>query len=193
MAGFELPSSAAIAEMVEDFIQNDGADELLRQGVYGEGFMLEKLTQIGEDFAAEFNKAYGAAVIFGHKEMMPSSITPSYSPSTKKYTVNIRYSEDSLQRESLNVTHMEMGVYDIVGLLTKGYDIPDDKPTPRGYWNSGGYVESQEREGNNLFLRSGFTFAKRHREGTPILQAAIDAFRIKYPDVEIRNIPRNWK
>lgn len=196
MSKFILPSAAAFDAMIEEYIHSsDGADDLLRQGVYGEAYLKERLQEIGRAFLDEVNKSYGAAVAFGHKDLgysglYFSSVTPSYKPSTKQFTITVKFDSESLTRESLNPYNE--GVYDIIGLLTQGYDIPDGTPTPRGYWDGGPQVGTRE-SGNPWFLRDGFTFAKRHRQGYPIIASAIEAFKARYPDVEVNGVPRYWR
>lgn len=94
--------------------------------------------------------------------------------------VHITFPTESLFRPSLKRKDGKStgaGVYDIIGLFTKGWSYEKSK-RPFGYW-----------VGNEGI---GIIGARNSKKGNPIISKTIDNFKSKYPNIVI-NYPNKWQ
>lgn len=85
-----------------------------------------------------------------------ASVTCEYNQKTSKITINITLDTSALERPSLNPK--SGGVYNIYGLISKGYEISSGKRTPFGIWHG------------------DWTLARRRRAADPFLANAVAAW-----------------
>ena len=91
--------------------------------------------------------------------------------------LKVSFTDEALHRDSLlgeDSGYTGEGVYDIVGLLTNGYDT--DKQV-YGYW------ENQDK----------WVYSKKHLTAKPFITEAVDQFNIEYTHMGVQvTYPKEW-
>lgn len=94
------------------------------------------------------------------------------------WEVGISFDGEKIKRPSL--WKGSEGAYNILGLFSQGWDIPDDKKSPSGMWHG------------------KKTVALRHRDGTAFIEDAVSFFMATYADkynvigIDVDPLYGNW-
>ena len=168
-------SEAYVDGLIKKWMKSsDGKAELKKRGITTTGYSIVQMKAMGEELS---NMLCNAIINVGIKSFASNfvRVDSPMSASDSTYTVQINFPDEILKRKSLWVGgngrysgYVGDGLYDVIGLFTNGYRAGGQV---WGYWVG--------HENNP------YTGSRVYRAPNSFISKTINAFKAKYPEVNI--------